>query len=285
MLQRLEDLAHSFWTATPVKLWIIFVLIGMTIELFIAAEKKQPWRNIWFNVKYSGIYLIVIFMVSPTLNMLVSWTSQHFGGGWIKLDIFSDGYAQQAVAAALYFAIVDFFYYWYHRSQHEFDWLWQQHAVHHSEESLNASTATRHHWLEYIFQTFVIVLPMTLLFKLTPINVWIISMVGAAWTWVIHLNARIHIGRAARIIVGPQGHRIHHSILPQHRNKNFAAYFAFWDVLFGTYHHPEREEYPATGLADGNRISTVAEASIYPFKKWLGKIFARRLPAEPDVPQ
>jgi sterol desaturase/sphingolipid hydroxylase (fatty acid hydroxylase superfamily) len=194
MLRRLEDLAQSFWTATPVKLWIIFVLIGMTIELFIAAEKNQPWRNLWFNIKCSAIYLVVIFIVSPTLNMIVSWASQHFGAGWIRLDVFSDAYAQQAAAAAFYFVIVDFFYYWYHRSQHQFDWLWQQHALHHSEESLNASTATRHHWLEYIFQTFVIVLPMTLLFKLTPINVWIISMVGAAWTWIIHLNARILSG-------------------------------------------------------------------------------------------
>jgi len=119
MLQRLQDLALSFWTTTPVKLWIIFVLIGMTIEAFLKAEKNQPWRNIWFNVKYSTVYLVVIFIASPTLNMIVSWVSQRLGVGWIRLDIFSDSYAQQAAAAILYFIIVDFFYYWYHRAQHQ----------------------------------------------------------------------------------------------------------------------------------------------------------------------
>lgn len=284
MLQRLQDFAQSFWTTTPIKLWIVFVLIGMAIEVFSAAEKNQPWRNVWFNIKYSAVYLVVIFIASPTLNTIVSSLSQRLGAGWIRLDIFSESYVQQAAAAALYFIIVDFFYYWYHRAQHRIDWLWQQHAIHHSEESLNASTATRHHWLELVFQTFVIVLPITLLFKLTPINVWIISMVGAAWTWVIHLNVRVHVGPVARIIVGPQGHRIHHSILPQHQDKNFAAYFAFWDVLFGTYHHPAKEEYPATGLTDGSKILSVTEASIYPFRKWIAKIIARRLAVGRNAP-
>ncbi|MDB5551025.1 MAG: hypothetical protein JWL86_1009 [Rhizobium sp.] len=282
MLQELQNLALSFWTATPVKLWIIFVLIGLAVELFIRAEKNQPWRNIWFNIRYSAVYLAVIFVAAPTMNLVVNRISQALGAGWIDLDIFSGGYLQQIAAAALYFIIVDFFYYWYHRSQHSFGWLWQQHALHHSEESLNASTATRHHWLEFFFQIFVIVLPMTILFKLTPVSVWIISMVGAGWTWVIHLNARVHLGPLARVIVGPQGHRIHHSIEAQHQDKNFAAYFAFWDVLFGTYHHSARNEYPATGLASGEKILSVTEASVYPFRKWIEMFRARRASTEPS---
>lgn len=274
MLHRIQDFAESFWLSSPVKLWIIFVLIGMAVELVISAEKNQPWRNFWFNVRYSAVYLAVIFLAGPTVNLLVGRASQALGVGWINLDIFSGSYLQQAAAAVLYFIIVDFFYYWLHRSQHTFGWLWQQHALHHSEESLNASTATRHHWLEFLLQNAVIVLPMVVLFKLTPVNIWIISMVGAIWTWVIHMNARIHLGPFARIIVGPQGHRIHHSIEPQHQNKNYAAYFAFWDVLFGTYHHSGRSEYPRTGLANGEKILTVMDASLYPFKKWAESLSA-----------
>ena len=52
------------------------------------------------------------------------------------------------------------------------------------------------------------------------------------------LELRIQLGRWSWVAGAPQVHRIHHSRLPQHADKNFAAYFPIWDVLFGTYWHP-----------------------------------------------
>ena len=42
-------------------------------------------------------------------------------------------------------------------------------------------------------------------------------------------------------------HCIHHSILDEHKDKNFAQFFPFIDVIFGTYFAPIKNEFPATG--------------------------------------
>ena len=55
-------------------------------------------------------------------------------------------------------------------------------------------------------------------------------------------------GWANRLLVSPQVHRIHHSIRPEHRDKNFVIAFPVWDIIFGTYHHPF-----ADAFADGRR--------------------------------
>jgi sterol desaturase/sphingolipid hydroxylase (fatty acid hydroxylase superfamily) len=65
-------------------------------------------------------------------------------------------------------------------------------------------------------------------------------------------------------------HRIHHSREPQHRDRNLAFIFPLWDVLFGTYYHPHPTEYPATGLASGERLATPLQAIAWPFFRWSG---------------
>ena len=44
--------------------------------------------------------------------------------------------------------VFDFFYYWLHRLQHEVPALWEQHKLHHMDETLSCLTNLRHHWLE-----------------------------------------------------------------------------------------------------------------------------------------
>ena len=40
-----------------------------------------------------------------------------------------------------------------------------------------------------------------------------------------HLNVRIPLGRFVTWVNNPQWHRIHHSVLMEHRDKNFASSF------------------------------------------------------------
>lgn len=267
------------------KMWFAFLALGLIAELVRKAERGQPLRDVLFNVKCSLVYLVAIFVLSPGVNLATSALASSAGLGWIDLDIFSHAsVAGQIGAALLSVTLLDFFYYWWHRSQHTFPFLWDQHAVHHSDESFNISTNMRHHWSEFVFQSLMVGLPMAVLFKLTPVNMWIMSMTMAAWTWFIHMNIRLHLGRFSWLICGPQIHRLHHSRLSHHFDKNFAAYTPIWDVLFGTYYAPARDEYPPTGV-DGVRIGTVTQAAVYPFARWWEKA-AQKLSAgaKPPLP-
>ena len=53
--------------------------------------------------------------------------------------------------------------------------------------------------------------------------------------------------------------------MASHRaDKNFAAYFPIWDVLFGTYWHPRKGEFPPTGLHSGERIESIWLLLVWP---------------------
>jgi sterol desaturase/sphingolipid hydroxylase (fatty acid hydroxylase superfamily) len=41
-----------------------------------------------------------------------------------------------------------------------------------------------------------------------------------------------------------------------------------WDVLFGTYYHPRRGEFPTTGV-EGTKVETAIGTAIMPFRDWL----------------
>ena len=86
--------------------------------------------------------------------------------------------------------------------------------------------------------------------------------------YFIHLNVRLSFGPLAWLIAGPQQHRIHHSRLPEHCDKNFGQFFPIWDVLFGTYYHARRDEFPDTGLVSGERVTSLYQALSLPFAKW-----------------
>ena len=68
-------------------------------------------------------------------------------------------------------------------------------------------------------------LPMALIFDLSFIQTAVGSFLMHQWGMLIHSNLMIRFGPLTPIFVGPQVHRIHHSIKPEHQNKNFGQFF------------------------------------------------------------
>jgi hypothetical protein len=85
--------------------------------------------------------------------------------------------------------------------------------------------------------------------------------------YFVHLNYPMRFGWFTRVLSSPQSHRIHHSTLPEHMNKNFATILPLWDILFGTYHHPKQDEWPNTGV-DGVTVNSLWQAIVLPFVSW-----------------
>lgn len=263
-----EEIVASFLSSPHATLWLGLAIVGSTVELLTVRAGPANARGVLFNVATASLYLLVIFLVSPALNTIVHFATSKFGAGWIDIDFFAaDKVMHQIGAAVVLLFVTDFFYYWLHRAQHAIPWLWAQHVIHHSDETLNVTTAARHHWLEFIFQSLMITLPMGIIFKLSSVSMWTISTIVTAYGWFIHMNIRLGLGPLSRVICGPQVHRIHHSRLPQHQDKNFAAYFPIWDVIFGTYYPPKSGEYPPTGVV-GTRFTTPIAATLHPFREW-----------------
>lgn len=168
------------------------------------------------------------------------------------------------ICASLLVAIVnDLSYYVIHRISHEADWLWPFHKLHHSAEVLTPITAKRNHPVFDLLRALVGVL------MVAPINGAILGLFGVVeLTLIFGLNVLIAImnltGGALRhshiwldfgpvmdrIFISPAQHQIHHSLAPEHHDRNYGLTLAVWDWMFGTLYIPERREELSFGVAD-----------------------------------
>src|SRR5215469_10849133 len=211
-------------------------------------------------------------------------TSLGLNLGLLDLRV-GDGSTVLSIIAALVVAglVGDFFFYWYHRSLHASTILWQHHKMHHLDPEFDALTGPRQNWLENFFIVFFISIPVAVLFKLNATDALGAGLVQGAiigsWTLLNfqnHSNLRLQFGKATVLFTSSQSHRIHHSYLPQHRDKNFVAFFPIWDILFGTYYQPARNEFPLTGVEGEDDIGSVWEAQIFALREWRKMFRAHR---------
>jgi sterol desaturase/sphingolipid hydroxylase (fatty acid hydroxylase superfamily) len=246
---------------------------GLVLEWLLPAERGQPGSRLRFNI-VTGLLLFTIsgFLVLVLHPLIVPLISPPHGQR-MRVEM-PDGIVWSFAQVFIYFLIYDFLYYWWHRAQHGFAWLWPQHELHHSDTALNVSTSLRHHWLEDPLRIFAISLPLGFLFYFKPASVpWVATVIGA-WPFFIHFNVRLELGWLTPVLAGPQYHRIHHSLRPEHVNHNYAAFLPIWDILFGTAWLPRRGEFPPTGVARGEPPGLL-NALAGPFLDWRRMLLRR----------
>lgn len=279
---------------------------------FLWMEKRSPAQRPAVpreNYKFNWLVTFSNLLLAPCFAALVGFSTLHLAvaSGLPSLSVSTDGIgigvpgvdlALQGIVIFLVACFLgDFSYYWWHRAQHTFGFLWELHKLHHSDENLNSTTIFRSHFLEPAGQALFRGLSIGLVFDLTPQSVFAAVMGGlmlGLWDYFIHANVRVDaLYRLTPFFSNPQFHWIHHSKLPQHQNKNYSIWLPLYDVAFGSYYKPEIDEYPPTGLSSGEKIETLWEAQAGPLIAWgraIGRLFggARDKAApetEPPSPQ
>jgi len=222
-------------------------------------------------------------------SYLASALRDHFRLGWIDLRFISGKGVLAVSASALVSTLAfDFVAYWYHRLQHTVPFLWQIHKLHHMDQQLDVLTSSRQNWIEDFVRIPLLTIPLTILYKLDARQASIagifVGFMLISWVIFQHCNIRVHLGWATVVFNGPQYHRIHHSRLPEHVNRNFAGAFPILDVLFGTYYHPARDEFPPTGVDGEVDVQSLAQASALPFLEWWRMLRGRLKSHSASVP-
>jgi sterol desaturase/sphingolipid hydroxylase (fatty acid hydroxylase superfamily) len=148
----------------------------------------------------------------------------------------------------------DCWFYWSHRIEHKVPILWEFHKIHHSDERMNTSTWARDHFLQEGWRAFFRVFVLGMIVDLQPVEAGKAALYSTifliALSMFYHSAIRVQLPWLDRIFVTPQVHRIHHSVDSAHYNKNFADVLPIFDLLFGTYYRPGKEEFPPTGLGE-----------------------------------
>jgi sterol desaturase/sphingolipid hydroxylase (fatty acid hydroxylase superfamily) len=115
--------------------------------------------------------------------------------------------------------------------------LWRLHMVHHADLDFDVTTGVRFHTVEIVLSAFI-KLAAVLVLGPAALSVVIFEVVLNATSMFNHGNVRVPqwLDRILRlVIVTPDMHRVHHSVIPQETNSNFGFNLSWWDYLLGTY--------------------------------------------------
>ena len=163
---------------------------------------------------------------------------------------------QALVSLLIYLLVIDLLDYWVHRGQHQFEWWWRLHSLHHAQRQLTMWSDNRNHLLDDVIRDVILVLTAQLIGIAPGQFVAIVALTQLSES-LQHANVRLWFGSVGeRLWISPRFHRLHHSIGLGHEaggrgtlgGHNFGVLLPWWDMLFGTANFEQR--YDPTGVRD-----------------------------------
>ncbi len=148
---------------------------------------------------------------------------------WLQLRL--------SVGAILGFLILDFVIWAQHWAFHHVPLLWRLHRMHHADLDIDVTTGVRFHPIEILI-SLAIKIAVIVAFGIPPVGVFVFEVMLNATSMFNHSNARMPhwLDRVLRlIVVTPDMHRVHHSIVREETDSNFGFNLPWWDWMFGTY--------------------------------------------------
>lgn len=141
------------------------------------------------------------------------------------------------IAIVVSVVILDLVIYLQHVLFHAVPALWRLHRMHHADLEFDLTTGARFHPIE-ILLSMVIKLTVIGALGAPAVSVLIFEVLLNATAMFNHSNVRLPgpIDRILRwLVVTPDMHRVHHSVVVRETNSNFGFNLPWWDRLFGTY--------------------------------------------------
>ena len=211
------------------------VLAIMALWELLAPRRRRDiprvirWSN---NLALVVIDTIVLRLTFPILAVRLAIMAQERSWGLFNI-----------VEAPVWFAVVasviilDLVIYLQHVMFHAVPALWRLHRMHHTDLDFDVTTGLRFHPIEIVL-SMGIKLAMVLVLGPPAVAVLIFEVLLNATAMFNHSNVRLPlvVDRVLRLVmVTPDMHRVHHSILPEETNSNFGFNLPWWDKLLGTY--------------------------------------------------
>ena len=162
------NLLEDGFTATG---WLLVGLMQIAVLLLVIAPLERLWpveplrdrHAVGIDVLYTLIHrlglfkLIMFFSVEGWLTSGIGWLRAH-GLPTLQIDQLWPGVTDHAlVSFALYRVVFDFGDYGIHRGQHQFNWWWSLHALHHSQRQMTMWSDNRNHLLDDVVRDSIIV--------------------------------------------------------------------------------------------------------------------------------
>lgn len=155
--------------------------------------------------------------------------------------------------------------------------LWRLHMVHHADLDFDVTTGLRFHTLEILLSA-LIKLAVVLVIGPAALAVVIFEVLLNATSMFNHSNVRmpLWLDRGLRwVVVTPDMHRVHHSVIRRETNSNFGFNLPWWDFLLGTYRDQPQDGHTGmtiglTHIRDERQADRLPRMLTMPFQSLIG---------------
>jgi sterol desaturase/sphingolipid hydroxylase (fatty acid hydroxylase superfamily) len=230
-------LGEAFLASEPtIRLTFFFgVLLAMALWEALAPRRERRFSRLR---RWPSNFGLVVFntlalrLIVPTAAVGAALLSKERGWGLFNLTALPEWVE---IAAAV--VILDLVIYGQHVMFHHMPMLWRLHRMHHTDLDLDVTSGARFHTIE-ILASMGIKLLVVIALGAPALGVLIFEVVLNATAMFNHANVRLpeSLDRVLRLVlVTPDMHRVHHSIIPRETHSNFGFNLPWWDRLFGTY--------------------------------------------------
>lgn len=211
--------------------------------LIFVVETRFPYRKDFGprfqHIRRNGFFAVFNQLLVTILFVLVtgkvfSWVERENIGILNQID-------SVIVKGFLAFLLFDLWMYSWHRANHRIYFLWLFHRMHHNDPNLDFTTAMRFHPIEILLSVFF--------------NLFVILFLGLTlkdflfYQSILFGNILFHHSNIAlpekvdrqmrKLIVTPNMHRVHHSVVRKETDSNYASIFSFWDRFFKSFRERE----------------------------------------------
>lgn len=219
----------------------VSVLIAMAVWETARPARRRIYarRARWFgNLGIVALDTALMRLVLPVMAVEVALFAA--GRNWGLLDWLGFGGMMEIVVAII---LLDLGVYWQHRIFHAVPLLWRLHRVHHTDRDFDTTTALRFHPIEIIL-SMLLKMVVVVALGVPVLAVILFEVILNGMALFNHANFRLPRGLeklARSMVVTPDMHRVHHSVLAEDYNRNFGFNLSIWDRMFTSYREAPRE--------------------------------------------
>ena len=196
-------------------------------------ERTQTRALRWTsNLGIVVVNTLLVRLLFPVLPVALALIADDRGWG-----LFNIVDAPTWLAVVLSVVLLDLLIYGQHVLVHFVPVLWRLHRMHHADLDIDVTTGARFHPLEIIFSILIKMVAVAVL-GAPAAAVLIFEVVLNATSMFNHANVKLPAGldRVLRwVVVTPDMHRVHHSVIKTETDSNFGFNLPWWDRIFGTY--------------------------------------------------
>ncbi len=246
----------------------LLILFSGLEAVFPKKKRVQARLGRWFtNISLSllsNILLRILFQVTAIGTALFAASK-----GWGLLNLVLLPFWIELLIALI---LLDLAIYWQHVLTHKIPVLWRLHKVHHADRDIDASSGVRFHPVEIVL-SLLYKMMVILLLGPSAIAVLLFEIILNGSALFNHANIKLpkSVDRVLRLlIVTPDMHRVHHSVLNEETNSNFGFNLSVWDRIFGSYRDQPKlgHDDMTIGLAEYQSVkpSTIVWSLSLPFR-------------------